>query len=66
MPFLKAPLFNDYLVPGTNFYIILKPVYSTFYKYIFLLIYCFTGTFYLLLKTFTILISVGLLNFACF
>ena len=30
MPFLKAPMFNDYQVPGTDFYIILKPVPSTF------------------------------------
>ena len=60
MPFLKAPLFNDYQVPGTNFYIILKPVPSSFEKYIFLLIYCFTRTVYFLLKTFAILISFGL------
>ena len=59
MAFLKAPLFNDYYVPGNNFHIILKPVLSIFYKYIFLLIYCFTRTVYLLLKTLAIFITLG-------
>ena len=59
MPFLKAPLFNDYKLADDNSHIILKPVLSTFYKYIFLLIYCFTGTVNLLSKTLAILISLG-------
>ena len=30
MPFLKAPLFNDYALADNNSHIILKPVLSTF------------------------------------
>ena len=30
MPFLKAPLFNDYKLADSNSHIILKPVLSTF------------------------------------
>ena len=30
MPFLKAPLFNDYKFADDNSHIILKPVLSTF------------------------------------
>ena len=59
MPLLKAPLFNDYKLADNNSHTILKPVLSTFYKYIFLLIYCFTGTVYSLLKTPAILRSLG-------
>ena len=64
MPFLKAPLFNDYKLADDNSRIILKPVLSTFQKCIFLLIYCFTGTVYSLLKTLAILISLGRSKFA--
>ena len=53
MPFLKALLFNDYRLEDNNSHIILKPVFLE------LLIYCFTGTVYLLLKTLTILRSLG-------
>ena len=59
MPFLKAAVFNDYKLADNNSHIILKPVLSTLSKDIFLLIYCFTGTVYLLLKTLAILRSSG-------
>ena len=66
MPVFETAIVHRLLSSGNNFCVILKPVLSAFYKYIFLLIYCFTGTVYLLLKTVAILISLGLSNFACF
>ena len=57
MSFLKAPLFNDYKLADKNSDIILKPVLSTFFKYMFLLLYYFTGTVNLLWKTLAIMSS---------